>query len=182
MSTVFELVWVRNNLTSSAKITLASTDFNSPPAAPVGLSATREPNTTDPSNVTVDLSWTDASNTETGFDISYSDDGGGTWSAPLTVAPAIQAYSVTAPRGVTRAYRIRSENTFGQSAWVNAAAISIPWLVRFDSQGGSAVTGEEVSGGAMQPRRRTRRSAGILWSVGTKSPRASRSGTSPPIP
>jgi len=133
MSSVFELVWVRNNLTSSKSIVLAATDFNSPPAAPTGLTATLIPSTS--GSDAVSLSWTDNSNNETGFTLGYSNDGGTTWT-PITLPPATTSYSDTsASRGVTRSYRVQATDSFGASAWAaSASSVTIPYLITFTYQ------------------------------------------------
>lgn len=148
MSTVFEVVWVRGNLASAKTIELLVTDFNGAPPAPTAVFVTRVPNTTLSTN-TLNLTWTDASNTETGFHVAYSDDGGATWSAEEIVAAASESFVGTAPRGVSRGYRVRAFNNFGDSDWALTPAVEIPWLVSFASQGGSAVAAVEVAHGAL---------------------------------
>jgi uncharacterized repeat protein (TIGR02543 family) len=133
MSSVFELVWVRNNLTSSKTIALAASDFNSPPAAPSALTAALVPSTS--TSDTVNLSWNDNSDNETGFTLGYSNDGGTTWST-VALPPATTSYSDTsASRGLTRSYRVQATNSFGLSAWAtSASSVTIPYLITFNYQ------------------------------------------------
>ena len=93
-----------------------------PPAPPTGLGAVA---------VTfsrVDLTWTDASDNETGFEIERSTTGaGGTYSPLITVAVNSTSYSNT---GLTTnseyCYRVRAVNDFGGSADAGPACATTP--------------------------------------------------------
>jgi len=142
LASVSEMVRVLPNMASSKTISLSSDSFNSAPAAPSGLTAIPVPNTTDDACANVGLSWTDNSDNETGFEIALAD---GT--ALASCGGASTSYTDTAvSRGTTRSYKIRAVNSFGSSAWVEAVApatATVPYLVSFNSDGGSAVAGIE---------------------------------------
>jgi uncharacterized repeat protein (TIGR02543 family) len=132
LASVFELVWVRDNLTSAATVALAATDFNHPPTAPSGAAAVYNAGVA--ASGSVELSWTDASNNETGFELRL-DDG-----TPLgSVAGTVEKYTdAAAQRGSTRNYQVRATNRFGASAWVGAApAVVVPYRVNFEYQDGA---------------------------------------------
>jgi hypothetical protein len=85
----------------------------SPPAAPTNLVATAV------SYAEIDLSWTDASNNETGFEIERSSDGiGGTYSPLASVGAGVTAYADGDLDPLTEyCYRVRAVNGVGESAW-----------------------------------------------------------------
>jgi uncharacterized repeat protein (TIGR02543 family) len=138
------VVCVRKNLTSSKTVTLTAADMNCAPAAPTGFGAASVANLTASAATTVALSWTDASNNETGFALQYSDDARATWTDLPAASAAATSASDSVARGLTRVYRIRSANSFGASAWVESN-VTIPYLVTFDSKDGSAVAAQEVA-------------------------------------
>ena len=138
VASVTEVVWVGENLTSSKTIALTSDDLNAAPTAPTGLSAERVANTTSTDPETVNLAWTDASNTEAGFETTYSDDDGSTWSDTTIKADAsATSSSDTVSRGTTRTYKVRAINSFGDSDWSDTASVTIPYLVQFGLDGGN---------------------------------------------
>lgn len=144
VSSVTEVVCVRKNLTSAKTVTLTAADMNCAPTAPTGFGAASVANSTASAATTVTLSWTDASNNETGFALQYSDDARATWTDLPAASAAATSASDSVARGVTRVYRIRSANSLGASAWVETSA-TIPYLVTFDSKDGSAVAAQEVA-------------------------------------
>lgn len=75
LASVSESVRILNNLTSAATITLAESDFNTPPSAPSGLSASKVPNILDSAKGKVKLAWTDTPSNETGFALSSNGTG-----------------------------------------------------------------------------------------------------------
>ena len=85
------------------------------PAAPGGLTATAA------SPSAINLSWTDNSNNETGFDIERSADNVN-WAALATVGSNIQTYGNTGLAASTRYYyRVRAKNSTGNSAYSGVA-------------------------------------------------------------
>jgi hypothetical protein len=88
-----------------------------PPVPPTGFGATA----TSPSAIT--LAWTDASATETGFEIQRQVGGSGGFSDLATVAANATSYDDSGLTPATRYdYRIRSCNDGGCSDWVTATA------------------------------------------------------------
>lgn len=74
------------------------------------------------SSTRIDLSWTDNSSDETGFEIQRSTDGS-TWSALTTTAADAVSYSNTSlANGTLYYYRIRANGLFGNSSWQTASA------------------------------------------------------------
>lgn len=141
LAVVSELVWVIPNLQSSATIALSGADLNAPPAAPSSPIAGSVANTSDPT-VSVLFSWTDGSDNESGFEVWTAD--GTTRLADL--AAATTSWTATGvARGSTVSYRVRAKNDFGNSSWSGSVSATTPWLVSFDSNGGSAVSGIEVA-------------------------------------
>ena len=68
------------------------------------------------------------------------------WSDLASLDPALTSYTdVEAARGSRREYRLRAVNDFGDSAWVEAASpLAIPYLISFESEGGSPVPPAET--------------------------------------
>jgi len=92
----------------------------SPPAAPTGLAAAGLTTTS------IRLTWTDASNNETGFAIERSTSGaGGPFSPLVTTAANVTTWDDTGltPLG-NYCYRVRAVNVHGQSAWTDVACSS----------------------------------------------------------
>ena len=95
------------------------------PAAPTGFTATA--NFAD----SVSLAWTDASTTETGFDIEVSTNAGSTYSSVTTTAANAVSYSHTGRLESTAyLYRIRATNAAGSSSWVVASSVTTPAAVQ----------------------------------------------------
>jgi hypothetical protein len=87
-----------------------------PPAAPGGLTATAA------SSSQINLSWTDASNNESGFKIERSLNNS-TWTAVTTVGQNVTSYSNTGlTAGTLYYYRVRATNASGDSANSNVAS------------------------------------------------------------
>ncbi|MDF1573529.1 MAG: DUF4832 domain-containing protein [Bacteroidales bacterium] len=87
------------------------------PEAPSGLDATTV------SETQVDLSWTDNSMDETGFELMRAGKGGTAWEPLATLGPDVNSYQdVTASKGTDYSYIIRSMNAYGYSAWSDSAS------------------------------------------------------------
>ena len=136
VATVFEQVKVRKNLTSSKTITLTSDDLNAGPTAPGGVSAALVAGTGTAG--AVKTSWTDASNTETGF-VIYRQAGSDTAEEVGSVDAGVEEYTdSTAVRGTTYTYSVLAKNDFGESSAIAATdSVTIPYLVKFDLDGGN---------------------------------------------
>jgi len=105
-----------------------------PPAAPSGLGATAV------STSQIDLSWTDSSNDETGFNIERSLDG--TNFSPLdSVGVNAVSYSDTTSLSpnTTYWYRVNAQNAAGTSAWSNTASATT-----LSNTGGTAIVAPTV--------------------------------------
>ncbi|HCL56400.1 MAG TPA: hypothetical protein DHW82_05260 [Spirochaetia bacterium] len=139
---VSELVRIKPNLKSSKVLILSLTDFNQPPSLPATLSAVYQPGYANTGSIL--LTWTDTSNNETGFVITHT---GGT----ITVEPGVQSYLFSeAVRGTSYLFQIRSVNEFGASDDTSpASSIPVPYLVEFNSNGGSAVSSQEIAPGSL---------------------------------
>jgi hypothetical protein len=88
-----------------------------PPPAPGGLTATAV------SSSQIDLSWTDASTNETGFEIDRATSATGPWTQIATVGPNVTTYSDTGlAASTTYSYRVRATNAAGDSANSNVAS------------------------------------------------------------
>jgi subtilisin family serine protease len=84
------------------------------PAAPSNLSATAI------SSLQIDLTWTDNSSGESGFNIERKTGSGGTYSVITTVSTNVTRYSDTGLRGsTTYYYRVRAYNSSGNSSYSN---------------------------------------------------------------
>ena len=91
------------------------------PAAPTTLRAVAA------SGTHVDLSWTDRSNNELGFDLERSTDGGVTYYLTDTVGAAQVSYSdLTVQPGHTYFYRVRAYNPGGSSAYAPSTSVATP--------------------------------------------------------
>jgi serine protease AprX len=92
-----------------------------PPAAPSGLDAAAA------SSSRIDVTWSDNSNNEAGFELESSPDGA-SW-APLATLPAdaVSHADVGLTANTTRHYRVRGFNAAGASGWSNVdAATTLP--------------------------------------------------------
>ncbi|GAB3762217.1 fibronectin type III domain-containing protein [Spirosoma pomorum] len=97
-----------------------ATTPDAPPAAPTRLTATAT------SNTQVNLSWTDGSDNETGFELERSTDGVG-WTQVANLPANATTYQNTGlTPNVRYAYRVRAINAVGQSAYSNVAEASTP--------------------------------------------------------
>ena len=122
VATIIEAIHIYDNVTTEGTITLTGSDIAQPPAAPTDLTATVSSTS---GSDTIDLSWTDNSNTETGFEIERSDDGGTTWTSVTTEAANAVTYSDAGLGSTTTyAYRVRAVNSFGSSEWVGGAGVT----------------------------------------------------------
>jgi transcriptional regulator CtsR len=89
----------------------------SPPVAPANLSATPV------SSSQINLSWTDQSGNETGFQIERKTGAGGTYALIVTTAANATAYSDSGlVEGATYFYRVRAANGAGNSAYSNESS------------------------------------------------------------
>jgi len=104
--------------------TATATTPNWVPAAPSNLAAT----VVGPQQV--DLTWTDNSNNETGFNIQRATDAGFTLGlTTFTVGADVTMYSdATALSDMTYYYHVQATNAVGPSAWSNTAAVTMPPL------------------------------------------------------
>jgi hypothetical protein len=120
------------HVTPSSLFEAQLTDRLSPslPAAPRFLEASAS------SATQINLSWVDESYNEKLFRIERSADKGVTWSTLATVNPNSKSYSNTGISDtISYFYRIKAENTMGNSAFSNSAkastrleAIPAPWI------------------------------------------------------
>lgn len=96
--------------------------FNVAPNAPTALTATA------PNAFQVNLTWTDNSSTETGFQIERSTTGiGGTYTLLTTAAANATAYSdATVTANNQYCYRIRAVNLIGNSAYNGPQCVTTP--------------------------------------------------------
>ena len=93
----------------------------SPPAAPATLSATAV------SSSQINLTWTDQSTNETGFQIERKTGAGGTYAQIGTAAANATTYNSTGLADVTTYfYRVRAVNSAGNSAYSNEASTTTP--------------------------------------------------------
>lgn len=93
-----------------------------PPAAPTWLSA--QPDAANPKYV--DLTWSDQSNNENGFEVQRSADG----ASFATIAQVGANVAWFEDRGVSEGrsywYRVRARNEGGTSGWSNVASVQVP--------------------------------------------------------
>jgi thermitase len=90
------------------------------PAAPTTLKATAT------SGTRVDLSWTDRSNNELGFDLERSTDGVTYFLADTVGANHVTYSDLTVQPGHTYFYRVRAYNPGGSSAYAPSASVATP--------------------------------------------------------
>ncbi|MEZ0539953.1 fibronectin type III domain-containing protein [Fibrella arboris] len=90
-----------------------------PPTAPLAFNASAA------STSQINLSWTDNSNNETGFDLQWSTASAGPWTSLPTQASNVTTFAHTGLSPNTRYYyQLRATNTVGSSVWVTANAIT----------------------------------------------------------
>jgi hypothetical protein len=100
-------------------------DASSGVAAPSGL--TGSPVVKNRRTATVNLSWTDASNNETGFLIQRADNAGFSLGVVnATVASNVTTFAQTVSPGRTYYYRVLAFSDAHQSAWSNTATVIVP--------------------------------------------------------
>jgi hypothetical protein len=122
----------------------------SPPVAPGNLSAVAV------SASQVDLSWTDLSDDEFGFDIARSTNGGSSWQSIATAPANSTAYSDTTVIGdVSYDYRVNASNAAGSSAWDGPVTVQTPVGVVLTANGYKVKGTHNVdlswTGGSAQP-------------------------------
>ncbi|MCG8478142.1 MAG: fibronectin type III domain-containing protein, partial [Spirochaetales bacterium] len=113
---VIEAVQIYDYLQSAQTITLQPGELTNAPTAPTGLAATIT------GDNTFSLSWTDASNTEEGFNV-YQGTVGGSPAATVpagtgSASSALVNYASTAGSPIT--YYVTAYNKYGESAAINA--------------------------------------------------------------
>jgi hypothetical protein len=112
---------VADNANSAYTSQFTATTLLPPPTAPTGLSASVV------SSTAVNLSWTDASTTESGFEVERSTTLGTGFTMITTTAANATTFSDTGLSPVTTYYyRIRSKNAGGSSAYTSEAAATTP--------------------------------------------------------
>jgi hypothetical protein len=74
---------------------------------------------------TVNLSWTDNSGTETGFEIQRSVADAESWSTIHTTAPSVTTYANTGLAYGSYDYRVRATKSAGTSGWSSTATITL---------------------------------------------------------
>jgi hypothetical protein len=137
-TTYYYRVRATNSAGDSANSNVASATTQAPPAtvpaAPSGLTATAT------SSSQINLSWTDASSSETGFEIDRAAASSGPWTQIATVGANVTIYSNTGlTASTTYYYRVRATNAAGDSANSNVASATTP-------SPGTPVTGTGLSG------------------------------------
>ncbi len=124
-TTYFYRVRAYNSLGYSTYSNVASASpAELPPAAPTNLNASAI------SSSLIDLAWTDASLTESGFELQRSLDGG-TWDTVATVGANVTTHRDTGlTANTTYAYRVRAFSAAGTSAFSNtASATTTPGVI-----------------------------------------------------
>ncbi len=87
---------------------------SAPPSAPTGLNALAN------SFSQIDVSWTDTSTNEAGFEIEWSFNGGSTFDLLAVIAPKTSTYShANLMEGTEYCYRVRAINAAGASAYTS---------------------------------------------------------------
>ncbi len=93
-----------------------------PPMAPTTLTGAYSP-----TYRRVNLTWTDRSANEAGFQVERSSDGGASWAFLVSVGANVTHYGDTAWQpDATHSYRVRAFNRAGTSAYSNTIALSMP--------------------------------------------------------
>lgn len=109
------------NSTTIVAAGFRATAATAPPAAPTGLGATAV------SSSQINLTWTDGSNNETGFQVERSNDGGVSFVVVAATAANIVSYSNTGlSSNSLYVYRVRAVNGVGNSGYTNIASVSTP--------------------------------------------------------
>lgn len=122
-TTYFYRVRSTNTQGDSANSNTATVTTPSAPSAPTGLSATAT------SQTSVNLTWTDNSNNETGFKVERATNSTfttGLTSVVTTAAGVVTYTESTAAAGTTYFYRVRATNAVGDSANSNTATVTTP--------------------------------------------------------
>jgi len=115
IATVFQSVHVYDYLTTSASITLSTSSFSRPPAAPSGLSVVE-------GLASLNISWVDKSNVEEGFVIERKTSGGEFTAIGGTLPANTMNYiDSDISADATYYYRVKALNAFGSSAYSNEA-------------------------------------------------------------
>ncbi len=108
---------------NSAYTNVASaTTLNAAPTGPSNLAATSS------SSTTINLTWKDNSNNETGFKVERSTDGTNFTQITLTGENAISYGDSGLVPNTTYYYRVRATNELGDSTYSNTATINLPPL------------------------------------------------------
>lgn len=136
-------VWVRANLTSHGTITLLAEHFNSSPVAPSDFTVAALPDVLDADQIQAELLWDRTTTTETGYRLEYSVDEGSSWTMLAELPAGSISFLDSIPRGIKRYYRLSAFNKYGFSHWSHSNSVTAPWLVQFDSRGGTAVPPQE---------------------------------------
>ncbi|UUZ46598.1 DNRLRE domain-containing protein [Massilia sp. B-10] len=127
-----DIKYLNNNGTVRDYFTISKNTTPTLPAAPGSLTATAA------STSTINLSWADNSNNETGFDIERSSDNIN-WAALATVGSNVQAYSNTGlAASTTYFYRVRARNGTGNSAYSECGQRQNARHRQHDGHGGPA--------------------------------------------
>ncbi len=113
-----------NSAGNSAYTSVASATTDSEiPTAPTGLVATAV------SSSQINLTWTDTSNVETGFEVQRSPNGATGWVLLTTTAASAQSYNDTGlTDGTAYHYRVRAINASGSSAYTAVATDTTPLI------------------------------------------------------
>lgn len=102
--------------------TVPEVPTNTPPTAPSSLSVAQACNTTNPSLTALAVNWQDNSSNETHFRLQWSADGS-TWPDANQATTTASSYAQgSLPPGTTVYYRVRAENSYGESAWTSSAS------------------------------------------------------------
>ena len=109
---------VAGGIGSSYAVSAPVTTPDGPPAAPTDLTGSS------PSSTTIQLSWTDRSNNETGFHVERSTDGVTFSPAGTTDANSTSFLDTGLPPNTTYTYRVRAFNANGDSAPSNTLAVT----------------------------------------------------------
>ncbi|MEJ0034194.1 MAG: fibronectin type III domain-containing protein [Bacteroidota bacterium] len=127
---------VADNANSAYTSEFTGTTLIAPPAAPTGFTATTA------SSTRINLSWTDASTTETGFEIERSLTSGSGFVLVYTAgANATSQNDLPLSPGITYYYRMRSKNAGGASSYTaQASATTSGSLVAPSGLGANATT------------------------------------------
>ena len=92
----------------------------------------------------VDVSWTDLSSDEIGFEVERSANGGAWVAAGSAAADAIRYSDATAAPETDYGYRVRAFNAAGSSAWADTAGVTTPQGVALSAHGWSGAGSANV--------------------------------------